>query len=571
MRRSTTLAPWIAAGSIAAAHGLSAFAPPTFFVAAAATAVIAIAIIAIGVTVAHAVDAAERASGKRVPVRLLFMALAEVPLALSRGSNIAVEPGLIMISPTTWLGFVADAGLGIPLLLTLADLLGWGLRGRGTAAQRMSVIAVLCGVGGLCVGAFLLQGFWSVEHAAAFDRLVGPPALASFVIAATAGTALRAGRTAIPEETTPAPAPSLAAAPPPERNTAAGYRILRPIGVGGMGEVFLAERIGPHGFHRPVVLKRIIAHAAEEALAIERFLEEARIAASLQHPNIVAVHDLGRLEGGGPDGKGWFLAMEYIAGLTIRELFTLLQTRGVKPSAEAIVAIGEQACRGLAYAHAHGVIHRDVSSHNLMVTFDGVVKVVDFGVAKAPGARTHDAETTPSPHRPPTPALTQDGALIGKLTYLAPEQFRGAAASPSADLFALAVTLYELASGRKHPYGREAARRPVGETPEDRIPLVKIRPDLPSALCEAIDAALAFDPWNRPRSADRLRAALVLARPEGTPFDLGAWLHGLAPEHASDETTLDGEPGTKSITKPSKDDQSALRAGTWTGFDEMEG
>jgi serine/threonine protein kinase len=133
--------------------------------------------------------------------------------------------------------------------------------------------------------------------------------------------------------------------------------------------------------------------------------------------------------------------------------------------------------------------------------------------------------------------VTQAGSLVGKLTYLSPEQFRGREASPAGDVFGLGVVLYELATGR-HPYGREQGQHPIAEEPGDLVPLAVARPDLPRALCAVVDEALAFDPWNRFKNANEMERGLALARnalaPEMRRFDLGDWLKALAPAHWDD-------------------------------------
>ena len=504
-----------------AIHAIAIFALPLQAWAALETFLVVGNMICAGIAFAYALAAAERALGKRVPVRILCMLFSDVPGYYSWiGGEMIVEPGQIVIPFASWWGVLAQVMVCVPILSSISDILGWALSNRGTMRTRMATIAGVCGATGLLVATWLLMGFHTTEESWEFDLFVAVPSMGAIVIAAMTAVALGAARDALPEA-----AAATVTALATTKGADGEYRILRPIGAGGMGQVFLAQRIGPHGFQRPVVLKRITPGSCEKPAAVERFLEEARIAASLQHPNVIAVHDLGRFDEG-----GWFLAMEYLAGLTLRDCAALLVHRQLLAPAEAILAIGEQACRGLGHAHERGVVHRDVSPHNLMLTFEGVVKVLDFGVAKSKTEVSGDGTS-----RPRRTVVTQAGSLVGKLTYLSPEQFLGRAASPAGDVFGLGVVLYELATGC-HPYGRSQGQHPIGEEPGDRVPLATARPDLPNALCAVIDEALAFDPWNRFKNAAEMERALATIRPSVGlhRFDLGDWLKGLAPAHWDD-------------------------------------
>ncbi len=213
------------------------------------------------------------------------------------------------------------------------------------------------------------------------------------------------------------------------------YRIVDELGVGGMATVHLARADGPGGFQKWVALKRIHPHLAEDAQFIDMFLDEARIAARISHPNVAQVFDLGRA------GNTYWLAMEYLHGEPLREVLRLIEDGAAPMPPEIAAKVCADAAEGLHAAHELrgrdgqplGLVHRDVSPHNLFVTFEGGVKVVDFGVAKARG-RLSD---------------THVGILKGKVAYMSPEQTRGEAIDRRTDVFALGVVLWELTTGRR--------------------------------------------------------------------------------------------------------------------------
>jgi len=272
------------------------------------------------------------------------------------------------------------------------------------------------------------------------------------------------------------------------------YEVVRPLGKGGMAQVFLG-RAGHGPFARPVALKVLDhhdEHAAEDLT--ELFLTEARVVALLQHPNIASVLDVGS------DDGTLFLAMEYVDGVDLRTLLGACLDRRELPSYEVALAIVAQAATGLDHAHrrcdGHGqplrLVHRDVSLTNIMVTHDGGVKVVDFGIARS----------TLSSNR------TLPGTVRGKPSYMAPEQCLGEVVDHRADVFSLGVVLYELTTG---------VRCFEGETDFDRM-LAVVRgtfqlpsalvPDFPADLEGVILKAMANDPGERYASCAALVAAL---------------------------------------------------------------
>ncbi|MCP3138251.1 serine/threonine-protein kinase [Pyxidicoccus xibeiensis] len=287
------------------------------------------------------------------------------------------------------------------------------------------------------------------------------------------------------------------------------YRRLVRLGRGGMGEVWLAVRTGRAGFHRLVVLKRMLDEGGGEdpAVRLHRFIGEARTAARLHHPHIVSVYDLGQVDG------GWFIVMEYLSGVNVLELVRRGRKGGTLPL-EVVVEICQQALRGLAYAHERGVVHRDISADNLVVSFDGVVKIVDFGIAH--GSSEEQERVSATVTVPSVTRLTEVGGIIGKLAYMPPERREGAAATASGDLFAFGCVLHELLFGGLPGASSGAPRLPDLE-----------RPDAPAAyrmLRDVVDVALRPLPEQRFTDAWAFQRALEPIRHTLPAVDLARWL-----------------------------------------------
>jgi serine/threonine-protein kinase len=208
------------------------------------------------------------------------------------------------------------------------------------------------------------------------------------------------------------------------------YRVLRRLASGGMGEVFLARVDGPGGFEKTLVLKRVLKKLQGERRFIEMFLNEARVAAQLSHPNVVQIFELAELDG------SYVIAMEYVEGLSLRALMSAAKGQHVTLSPALAAYVCAQALQGLHYAHllrddrgrVRGVVHRDVSPENILLGFSGAVKVADFGLARAAEAAV-------------------DRAPLGKASYMAPEQRLGTLIDARADLYGVGVVLSELLTG----------------------------------------------------------------------------------------------------------------------------
>jgi len=213
------------------------------------------------------------------------------------------------------------------------------------------------------------------------------------------------------------------------------YILLDRIGIGGMAEVYRCKLIRQKGFEKVIVLKKLLPHVAQDKEIVENFIDEARLAALLQHENIISIYDFGELDG------SYFIAMEYLFG---KDLHTIMQrTKEINVPMEAgrALRIAAKICAGMEYAHSlkdlknsplH-LIHRDLSPHNVFITYDGKVKIIDFGIAKAELYDNH----------------TQVGVLKGKISYMSPEQLAGENIDLRSDIFSIGILLYEMLSGQR--------------------------------------------------------------------------------------------------------------------------
>ena len=259
------------------------------------------------------------------------------------------------------------------------------------------------------------------------------------------------------------------------------YRLEGRLGFGGMSTVHLALDLR---LERQVAVKLLAEHLADDPAFVSRFQREAQAAARLVHPNIVQVFDSGQDE---PTGQ-YFIVMEYIEGSSCAEI---LRDDGWVEVDEAL-AIIEQACEGLHYAHRHGVVHRDVKPGNLLRAREGEVKLADFGIAKA---------TEQS-------SITQVGSVLGTAAYLAPEQARGEEAGPPADLYALGVVTYQLISGRL-PYEATSLTELALKQQQEEPPMLDtLVASVGGELADAVALALALDPRERYHTAREMGHAL---------------------------------------------------------------
>jgi len=277
-------------------------------------------------------------------------------------------------------------------------------------------------------------------------------------------------------------------------STANTYAILAKLATGGMAEIFLARTESAAGVERYVVLKRVLRHHATDIKFIHMFLDEARLASQLQHPNIAQVFDTGKL------GDSYFFTMEYVHGETVRELLHRAFAVGQAIPIGCALTIVAGAAAGLQHAHERigldgkplGIVHRDVSPSNLMISYEGHIKVVDFGVAKA----THQS------------IETQSGSVKGKIGYMSPEQCRGGIVDPRCDLFSLGIVMWELLVGERL-FKRATDFESMEAIVTEPSPLPSSRrPDVPKELDAIVQKLLAKSPDDRYQNADELLEAI---------------------------------------------------------------
>ena len=295
------------------------------------------------------------------------------------------------------------------------------------------------------------------------------------------------------------------------------YRLLRRLARGGMAEVFLARQQGVEGFERRVAIKRILPHLSDSAEFRTMFLDEARLAAQLSHPNIIHIYDFGKVE------DYYFIAMEYVDGVDLGRL--IKQARTLPVPFEIVARIMADICAGLHYAHnitdgagkRLNVVHRDVTPQNVLVTYDGIVKVVDFGIAKA----TWQA------------SRTRPGVVKGKYAYMSPEQVEGRALDARSDIFSVGICLYELLTGMPL-YRRDNVTEAMKEIRDGKpIHPEQHRSDIPSEIIVVLKRALSTSRDDRyPTAASMqldLERYLKAAKGLATPQVLGDYLRQEVP------------------------------------------
>jgi len=293
------------------------------------------------------------------------------------------------------------------------------------------------------------------------------------------------------------------------------YRIRGVLGEGGMGRLYVAEQTGIEGFAKIVALKRILPHLADSAPFRTLFLNEARVAARLEHPNIVATYELGEVDG------TYFMSLEYLPGEDLAAVLGRCEAPNSMP-VDVAALLAQQCANGLEYAHQlcdaegrpSGLVHRDVNPSNIFVTYHGMVKLLDFGVVKAS-----------------TGAKTSPGIFKGKYAYCAPEQLKGESVDPRSDVYSLGIVLWECLTGHR------LFESPTDAGTIDAVrsqPIVApslLRPEVPIQLEEITMRALLRDRDRRYQSAHELSEALDrylgAQRHRPTSNSVGQWLEAL--------------------------------------------
>ena len=327
----------------------------------------------------------------------------------------------------------------------------------------------------------------------------------------------------------------------PERPTPFGkYFLLERINVGGMAEVYKAKTVGVEGFEKVVAIKRILPSVAEDQEFIKMFVDEAKITSQLSHANLARTFDLGKID------DAYYIAMEYVRGRDLRAVFERIARRGERMPLPLCVYVLARVCDGLDYAHrkrdpgGHDlqIVHRDVSPQNIILSYEGEVKLIDFGIAKTANKITK----------------TQAGILKGKFGYMSPEQVRGLPLDRRSDIFAAGVVLYELCTGERLFTGnsdfsvlqkvREAKVRPPSQ----------IEPAIPERLEQVMLKALAREAQDRYQEAADFAADLTRFLRETQPRpvtreDLAAFMKASFPEDEAERSARKAPPQAETVKR----------------------
>ncbi|RLB59638.1 MAG: hypothetical protein DRI34_01305 [Deltaproteobacteria bacterium] len=296
------------------------------------------------------------------------------------------------------------------------------------------------------------------------------------------------------------------------------FLLLKKIATGGMAEVFVARQRGIEGFEKLVVIKKLLPALSRSGKFMGLFLNEAKLAARLAHPNIVQIYDLGIAEG------AYFIAMEFIQGENLFAIYKACRKRGQPLPLPLLARIASEACEGLHYAHSKtdvrgqplGIVHSDISPQNILVSLDGTTKIIDFGVAKAANLARE---------------LRADKVVMGKLCYLAPEQCLGRPADARTDLYSLGVVLWELAAGRRlfRDVGTVETMKAIVRSKLPRPG--KFNQEVPGSFDKLVMRALDKNPGKRFQNAREMHDALKSVTKEqgweASAFDLASFLQEL--------------------------------------------
>jgi len=286
------------------------------------------------------------------------------------------------------------------------------------------------------------------------------------------------------------------------------YTLLDRIAVGGMAEIFLARQAGLEGFEKTIVIKRIRPHLSKQGSFVKMFLNEAKLAAQINHPNIVQIYDLGKIN------ESYFIAMEYIFGRDMRRIIPKADTKEIPFPMVYALKIASSVCEGLFYAHQKAdiygnplnIVHRDITPENIFVSFDGTVKVLDFGIAKA----ANQIEQTKA------------GEIKGKLSYMSPEQCMGKPLDCRSDIFSLGTVLYEWITGFKLFTGESEVAILKNITEGKIYKPSYFKSDIPDAVEAILMKALEKDRDKRYQTAWEMQYDLdqFLSQNEFTPSNI---------------------------------------------------
>jgi TonB family protein len=310
------------------------------------------------------------------------------------------------------------------------------------------------------------------------------------------------------------PEPERAPTPLPSGTPFGQYELTELIATGGMAEVYRARMQGVEGFQKIVAIKRILPHLTDNEEFVRMFVDEAKVAAQLQHPNIIQIYDLGKIE------RSYFIAMEYIDGRDLRSILRTLEEKRARLPLGLALFITSRLAAALDHAHrkhdlqgnAMTLVHRDISPQNVLISYDGDIKLCDFGIAKAASKASH----------------TRAGALKGKLQYMSPEQAWGKDIDSRSDIFSLGLVLYEMLTGRKGFAGDSELSILEQVRAPHLIPPRELDPAIPPEVERVVMRALKENREDRYQSAAELAAdlgtMLQVIRPTPDASGLGAFL-----------------------------------------------
>ena len=269
------------------------------------------------------------------------------------------------------------------------------------------------------------------------------------------------------------------------------YLLLDQIATGGMAQLYRAKMTGDEGFQKLIAIKKILPHLAVEKELVDSFIDEAKLAAFLQHENIIRIYDFGTME------NDYFIAMEYLFGKNLRMVMDRAAIRKIEISPDHALFIIGRVCDGLDYSHSLTdlsgiplkIIHRDISPPNIFISYDGTVKIVDFGVAKASSKNT----------------TTQTGIIKGKLAYMSPEQAQGKEIDHRSDIFSVGILFYEMITGSRMFTG-ETMQVLAKVREADYVPAQIVKPDIDPMILDILQKALEPDPDQRYQSCGQMLA-----------------------------------------------------------------
>jgi len=326
------------------------------------------------------------------------------------------------------------------------------------------------------------------------------------------------------------------------------YRLIERLGKGGMAEVFKAKSFGVEGFEKVLVVKRILPELSRNARFVELFIHEAKLSVHLSHANIVQAFDLGMV-GSNEDAvlPSYFIAMEYVAGLDLAALLSRMRRRSVPLPIGLCVFVASEVCKGLEHAHRRcderreplGIVHRDVSPQNVLLSWEGDVKLTDFGIAKARDWQRGQPE----------------GSLAGKAAYMSPEQARGESVDARSDIFSLGTVLYEMVTGT-NPFRAASTGETLARVQTDSpTPVHALRQGVDPSLSAILGRAMALSARERYSSAGVFHDELLgFMYATGTRFSSNDLIEYLAPLRASAGEELDVEGLLVDKTQPDGDD-----------------